>query len=186
MLYLTGLMSNVLTIPLDRDYSTLVDSDIWERMRYARFNWKAQVHSGKDRVYAYANCGGVMYLHRLITGAKKGEVVDHINGDGLDNRKANLRICTYQQNIQNQRRPKDNTTGYKGLFWAKNSRAWAAQINTGGIRYHLGIHPTAKRAAMAYDRAALALFGEFACLNFPELKDSYKPVMPTPPKKREA
>ncbi len=106
------------------------------------------------------------YLHRLVLGAKQGECVDHINGNKLDNRRANLRLCNNRENGRNRSGPaKSNLSGYRGVSW---NRGWFARINVEDKTIHLGRFKTKEQAAKAYDRAALQYFGAFAGkLNFP-------------------
>jgi len=89
--------------------------------------------------------------------------LDHIDRDGLNNRRFNLRNCTQQQNNFNKGLRSDNTTGYKGIFW--RCSAWAAQICRSGVHHYLGTFETKEEAALAYNKAAKELFGEFAYLN---------------------
>lgn len=111
----------------------------------------------------------IIRLHRFVIQAPDRLVVDHINHDLLDNRKCNLRICTQSQNMMNQRpRSTQMTSAFKGVSWNPNSKGWLASIGTGASRIHLGKFGDPISAAGAYDRAALKMFGEFACLNFPE------------------
>jgi HNH endonuclease len=107
--------------------------------------------------------GKRFYVHRLIAGAKPGEVVDHINGDITDNRPENLRICTQGQNQKNMRMHKDNTSGYKGVSWQRG--AWVCRVNKDGKAHYLGRYPDITEAAKAYNSKAIELFGEFANLN---------------------
>jgi hypothetical protein len=106
-------------------------------------------------------------LHRLITGFSHKYVVDHINGNPLDNRKCNLRVCTHQENMWNRKTPKTNTTGYKGVCKPKRYGRYVAGIRVDGRQKHLGCFDTALEAAMAYDSAARFYRGEFARINFP-------------------
>lgn len=103
-------------------------------------------------------------MHTLITG---WSYVDHINGDGLDNQRSNLRESCHDLNMANKRVYRNNTSGFKGVS-AKKGR-WVAQIGTGisGQRRHLGYFDTPEDAARAYDVAAAAQWGEHARLNFP-------------------
>jgi len=102
-------------------------------------------------------------MHNLVTG---WGYVDHINGFGLDNRRSNLRASDYATNATNQRIRKNNTSGYKGV--ARNGRGWRALIQKDGHKTHLGTFATPELAALAYDQAAIELFGEFARPNFPD------------------
>jgi hypothetical protein len=109
-------------------------------------------------------------MHRLITGAHKGDIVDHINGNTLDNRCSNLRLCTPLQNARNTH-ARRSSSGYKGVHRLKTStnwkKPWVARIGIEGERVYLGKYKTAEEAAKKYDEAALEHFGEFANLNFP-------------------
>jgi hypothetical protein len=115
-------------------------------------------------------------MHRQITNAPKGMYVDHINGNPLDNRKENLRICTNQQNGMNRGKQNNNTSGYKGVRYVKKkknmineySKPWGAEIMHNQKRVFFGYYKTKEEAARAYDKKAIELFGEFAYLNFPE------------------
>jgi hypothetical protein len=104
-------------------------------------------------------------LHRQIMSPDAGLVVDHINGDGLDNRRANLRVCTQKQNQQNVRRGLANSSGAKGVGVRKSG--FTAKIKVEKKNIWLGTYRSLDEAARAYDIAALAYFGAFACLNFP-------------------
>lgn len=88
--------------------------------------------------------------------------VDHRNGIRSDNSWSNLRLATQQQNQANSRRPKNNTSGFKGVFWNKQRGKWAAKINPGGRQVHLGFFDNPKEAAGAYRTAAQAFFGDYA------------------------
>lgn len=102
-----------------------------------------------------------LFMHQLIMDAK---MIDHINGDKLDNRKQNLRICTHQQNMQNSR-PRKGTSPYKGVSWHNTRKEWRAQIYHNGKKMHLGSFATDVEAARAYNKKARELFGEFAYIN---------------------
>lgn len=104
-------------------------------------------------------------MHRVILNAPKGSTVDHINRNPLDNRKANLRLCTHSQNSWNSGYRSNNTSGYRGVMWIQHHQRWAARIAAHGRRYHLGEFRDARAAALAYNEAALRLHGEFAVTN---------------------
>lgn len=108
--------------------------------------------------------GSAVLMHRLLTGAKSGEYVDHINGNTLDNRKSNLRICRKQQNEFNTKRRSDNKSGFRGVCRARG-RKFRAYIVKDGCQYSLGQFDDPVEAAKAYNSKAVELFGEFARLN---------------------
>lgn len=125
----------------------------------------------------YAVCGGE-FMHRLIMGSKKGMDVDHRNGNGLDNRRCNLRHATHSQNTASSIRMKKGnpalrarvirrtTSKFRGVSFRSDRKRWTAYLGTGKFRQHLGCFDSEKEAAKAYDRAALKTYGEFAKLNY--------------------
>lgn len=154
-------------IPLSRGLLAVVDDADYERV-IAAAPWSASVKPGT----AYALRGvrrpdgrwTTIRLHNFLTG---WPFVDHINGNGLDNRRCNLRPADKTTNGQNRTRTCANTSGYKGVTWHKQGRKWAAQLQATGRRIHLGLFDSKIAAALAYDDAARRHFGEFARLNFP-------------------
>ena len=108
--------------------------------------------------YKYSN----YYLHRLVMDAQVGLQVDHINGDRLDNRKENLRLCTNASNSRNSVKKKGN---YKGVHYNKNRRKWVAQITKDYKCYTIGSFNDEVDAARAYNNKAKEFYGEFAKLN---------------------
>jgi hypothetical protein len=106
-------------------------------------------------------------MHRQIMNAPAGFVVDHINYNGLDNRKANLRIANYSQSVCHRRKlNKSSYSRYKGAYWAKEIKRWKAKIHVNGKCMYLGSFRDEIEAAKAYDRAAKKYHSEFAALNF--------------------
>lgn len=105
------------------------------------------------------------YMHLMITG---WPMTDHIDHDGLNNQRSNLRQVTSAENQRNQRPYLGRSSPYKGVYWNSRKQKWIAQIARNGTRGHIGAFLSEEDAARAYDDAARALFGEFACLNFPE------------------
>jgi hypothetical protein len=91
-----------------------------------------------------------------------GKSVDHINGNPLDNRRENLRICTQQENSWNQRKRRTNTCGFKGVYWDKGAKKYQAQICKDGKRKYLGLFDCPEKAHEAYCKAAQELHGEFS------------------------
>lgn len=109
------------------------------------------------------------FLHRLIMNPNPGFIVDHINHDGTDNRRINLRICSCADNLRNARKSRfPRTSIYKGVFKATLLKTWSAEIQCKDKKYRLGQFKSEVDAALAYDAAAIRLFGEFAYLNFPK------------------
>ncbi len=132
-----------------------------------QFVWFAVKPSHSRTWYAQRNCwkNGKRTVERLHTFLVGISPLDHKNGDGLDNRRENLRPCTLGQNQGNARRRVDNTSGFKGVTWSKRTRRWRAEIRSGGVREFLGYFDSAEEAARAYDAAAPIHFGEFAKTN---------------------
>jgi hypothetical protein len=108
--------------------------------------------------------GGYVKLHNVLMSPPAGMVVDHKNGNGLDNRRENLRVCTRAQNGMNRRRGKNNTSGYKGVHWCASKQRWLARISVNGKQRSLGQYTDPQQAYAAYCAAALELHGEFARL----------------------
>jgi hypothetical protein len=108
----------------------------------------------------------LIYLHRWLLEAPTGLLVDHVNGNKLDNRRANLRLATSQENNRNRRLGRNSTSGLKGASWCARERLWHAQIQVSGRNVSLGYHASKLKAHEAYRKAAANLFGVFA--NFGE------------------
>ena len=103
-------------IPLSQGQFSLVDDEDFDIL--SKFKW--YYSKGRNTNYAIAaNNRKLIRMHRLIMNPKKGFVIDHINGDGLDNRRENLRICSYSHNSMNSALKKGNKSGIKGVFWSK-------------------------------------------------------------------
>ena len=147
-----------------KGYALISDEDFEEISKYRWYLhpdlWNKYVNMKKDKK--------TVYLHRFLMNAKKGQFVDHINGDGLDNRRENLRLCTNAQNGMNRKMQKNNVSGFRGVYSRNNGTRWEAQIYLKSKRIYLGNFDSAEKAAHIYDLAALKYHGEFARLNFPE------------------
>jgi len=100
-------------------------------------------------------------LHRFIVSCPAGMQVDHINGNVLDNRRSNLRICDHAENMRNRRISKNNTSGYKGVSWEKKKRKWGASIKVNRKTIHLGWFNDLEKAYEAYVAASQKYHGEF-------------------------
>jgi hypothetical protein len=153
-------------IELTRGRFALVDNEDYEAV--ARFQWH---YSNGYATRMSPRNGGPQHhvqMHRVITEAPVGVLVDHVNHDTLDNRRANLRLAPWGGNQRNQRRRRDNASGYKGVSWHTRRGKWAAYITVAKRRTHLGLFGDPILAALVYDEAARQAHGEFAHLNFME------------------
>ena len=159
-------------IPLTRNLVALVDDEDFERL--SQFTWYAKPSGKRGNYYAYRSVGCYenyrkIIMHREILPPPQGYFIDHINGNGLDNQKANLRVCTMSENMHNRVKNKNNKSGYKGVCAVKGlrDRQWITQIVVGGKKIRVGYYNDLLEAAHAYDEAAYKYFGEFANVNFP-------------------
>ena len=143
-------------IPVTQGRVALVDSEDYPLV--AGRKWSCS--SGAAMRY---ECGVPTYMARLIMDAPDGIEIDHINGDRLDNRRCNLRLCTHRQNLRNRKRQDNGSSRYKGVH--KSAGKWRAMIGYDGKLYHLGYFADEEEAARAYNAAATEHFGEFARLN---------------------
>lgn len=160
-------------IPMTKGYVALIDDDDYGRV--AELQWRALV--GRARTDGHCDVRAVrwdtrpgekrmvLYLHRFIVDAPDGMEVDHKNGDTLDNRRCNLRVCTRAENQHNQRAQSGKSSTFKGVVWNKANGKWVAQIRFSGERRYLGSFCSELEAARAYDHAAVTLHGEFAKIN---------------------
>lgn len=151
-------------IPLTQGKFAIADADDYEDLN--KYKW-CVLKSHNNKFYAVRRKNNkTIIMHRQIMNAPAGLVVDHIDGNSLNNRKSNLRICTQAQNIHNSRPRRNRSSKYKGVFWDKVNKKWSASIRKGDKRIYLGGFDDEIEAALAYDRKAEELFGEFAYLNF--------------------
>ena len=148
-------------IPLGEGYYALVDAADYEALS----QWSWRFYNGYA---ARQEQRKTIYMHRQIMQPPKEMMVDHVNHDKLDNRQANLRVCTRRENILNQAAKRGSASKFKGVEYRKDRDKCFARIRINGKRTWIGSFETEVEAARAYDRAAVEHQGEFACLNFPQ------------------
>jgi hypothetical protein len=123
----------------------------WYSVRRKSTNY-AETSVGRERIL----------MHRLLMGAGHGEVVDHVNGNGLDNRRENMRLCHQRDNARNRRGSKSSRSGVKGVSWRTDISRWRARIMVSRREIALGVFDSREEAIAAYNTAARAHFGQFA------------------------
>lgn len=174
-------------IPLTQGFVAIVDDGDYGHL--ARFKWCVRLGTRGGRRLADAmRLDGKRHIamHREIMSAPAGILVDHIRQCDLaakiiDNRRENLRLATYTQNQANSRKLAAASSIFKGARWYKRKRKWAAAIQSQKAREHLGYFDVEAYAALAYDLAAVRLFGAFALTNFPVPGSTnwiYGPLLP--------
>lgn len=151
-------------ITLTQGYESAIDTADLPMVQ--AFNWRSEICRTKIYAVRYKSIGNGerawLRLHRVILNAPEGMEVDHINGDGLDNRRRNLRLASRSENARNRGATAANTSGFKGVDYFKPTEKYRAYITVHGKRSYLGYFDTAEEAHAAYAEAARALHGEFA------------------------
>jgi len=152
-------------IPLTQGKFAIVDAEDYYRL--VEFRWHTT--TGANTFYAVASPPGEkkITMHRMIMDAPGHLVVDHIDHNGLNNCKTNLRLCTTAQNNHNCSPKKGTSSKYKGVGWNKGKKRWVAMVRFNNKIHFLGHFENEIDAARAYDKKAADLFGEFGHLNFP-------------------
>jgi hypothetical protein len=154
---------DVAYVPLTKGYDAVIDAEDVHLVEGC--SW----YSIENKRTVYAAAWGnekynrnVMPMHRVLLGLKPGgDFVDHIDGNGLNNRKSNLRLATISQNNHNQKLSSSSTSGLKGASFHKLRKRWRAQIKLNGNKIHIGYYDTAEQAHAAYCKASAQLHGEF-------------------------
>ncbi len=154
-------------IQLTQGKVAVVDDDLFNYLN--QFKWYANNLNGKfyavRRFMVKKGKQSVILMHRDIMKPNKGFVIDHIDGDTLNNSINNLRICKHEENLRNQKINKNNKSGFKGVYFCKQRNKFRAEIKKDRQKYFLGLFIDPKDAASAYNKAAIKFHGEFAKLN---------------------
>ena len=148
-------------LPVGQGQYALVDAADYDWLK--QWTWRLQ----GGYAVRYEN-GRRIYMHRAIMKPPERMLVDHANRNKLDNCRGNLRVCTRQENMCNRGKHVGSSSRFKGVGYRKRKHMWYALLRMGGLPIWLGYFDEEIEAARAYDRKAVELFGEFACLNLPE------------------
>lgn len=152
-------------VELSQGYRAIIDYDDFNEIN----NHKWSVKVDKRGIYAVSRLKETnknILMHRFILKPLENEIIDHINGNGLDNRRCNLRIANKSKNAMNQFPMNNKSSIFKGVSKSiSKSKPWKARIKINGKEKHLGLFFTEEEAAIAYNNKAIELFGEFAKLN---------------------
>jgi len=151
-------------IPLTQGKVAIVDAADYEWL--SRFTWCATRNSKAFYAVRRKSDGsGCIWMHRAIANPPDTHDVDHQDGNGLNNRRSNLRIATRAENLRNSRRRSSNTSGYKGVSWSAAANKWMARITVDGKNIYLGVFVDIEDAKKVYNDAALNFHKDFALVN---------------------
>jgi len=141
----------------------LVDNKDFDEVN--KYQWSA--HHVRDKIYATTSQinGKMTYLHRWLMSTPKGLYTDHKNGNTLDNRRDNLRVCTNSQNLLNKGKVSSNTSGFRGVDFIKRLGKYRARVRIGGKEKHLGVYANMEDAIKITKKAIIKNHGEFANIN---------------------
>lgn len=155
---------NIAFVTLTKGYTAVIDAA--DAPLVGAWNWCAMVknHTVYARRPGAMDANGnrqTIMMHRVIMNPHDDLQIDHRDGNGLNNRRTNMRVSTNSQNQHNQRTRDDNTSGFKCVNWHKHTGKWQARIMLNGKRHHLGVHATPEAAHKAYCDASTRMHGEF-------------------------
>lgn len=154
-----------------RKWNVLVDSEDYDLLSQKRWYLRVGERNRYAGTFERKQRNGVsrtksLKMHRVILWCPRGYHIDHINRNGLDNRKCNLRVVKQGQNLQNSRKKVGSTSRYKGVSWHRHNRKWESKIRVNKKRWHLGYFDSQAAAARAYDAAARKLYDGYVATNF--------------------
>lgn len=152
------------TIPIHGGKNAQVDDEAFDGL--SAFKWHLSDSGYAVRADYSSGSLKIVRMHRQIFGAREGQLIDHRDGDRLNNQIANLRLCSRAENLMNQQPLRGTTSRFKGVYWLKANGKWRAKIKANGKCICLGLFTDEIEAAKAYDRAAILHFGDFARPNF--------------------
>lgn len=143
------------------EHTIFIDGEDFDKVK----DYKWSVHKDHNNFYALSKINGkTIKMHRLLLGFPK-HIVDHKNGNGLDNRRENLRTCLHAENMYNRKKQSKTSSIYKGVYFNKQCKKYKANIKINGKLMYLGLFEDEREAAEEYNKKAVELYGEFANLN---------------------
>ena len=148
----------------EKIYEAIIDINQKEKIK--QYIWTHHQYSNKEYIYAYNRNVGCM--HRFLLNVDKKNlksIIDHKNGNTLDNRLENLRLCSRQENSQNSKMRKNNKSGYKGIWFRKDTKKWGSSIKINEKTYYIGQFDTKEEAIEKYKNKVNELHGEFSYFN---------------------
>ena len=145
-------------IKLTQGYSTIVDDKDFYIVK--KYKWHAENHLESIRVYGWVD-GKSVTLSNLLLNPQKGMEVDHINGNPLDNRRENLRVCTHAENMFNKKIYKNNSSGIKGIYFDNRKNRWCAQLIKNNKKVFRKTYKSKTEASEGYKNAAHLYFGKY-------------------------
>lgn len=158
---MADVLINKRSVVLSCGHVAFVDEEDFDRVN--EFSWHSVLIGGNHYARRYVNGEQKnQYLHHFVMGVADGRIVDHKNGDGMDNRKENLRFATHSQNMRNQRTPKNNRSGVKGVHFDRQTGKWRASLSVDRKFVCLGRHETIEEAESAVRVGRQQHHGEFA------------------------
>jgi len=151
-------------VPLTRGFTARIDDE--DESLISSHRWTVSIRKTRKYAKTYVGNKQYLYMHRLISCPPPDLETDHIDGDGLNNQRSNLRQCTRSQNNANAIKKRQGTSLFKGVWRSSKGRKWVTQISDGhNRRVHIGTFDTEEAAALAYNAAATSRYGCFARLN---------------------